>query len=72
MALRAGHPLTVFRVPGEAKLTLNFSENGGQCPLLAADATCTAYAQRPTACHDFPESPMPGCLVWPEEAPDAR
>lgn len=48
---------------------LNFSENGGQCPMLAADFTCSIYAHRPVACHLFPSSPSPGCFVWPMEAP---
>lgn len=63
--LNGGRPITVFQIPGEAKLTMNFGENGGQCPLLKADSTCGWYSGRPVACHDYPEAPDPGCLVWP-------
>ena len=44
---------------------LNFSENGGQCPMLAWDNTCEIYADRPQACRHFPTQPDPRCAVWP-------
>lgn len=66
MARLAPLPITVFRVPGEDRLTMHFSENGGMCPLLDdATSTCTWYGNRPVACARFPEQPNPGCLVWP-------
>lgn len=57
----------VFRtMPGDAlRLVMNFSENGGQCPMLGADAACAIYPYRPVACHHFPSEPDPRCAVWP-------
>jgi len=46
-------------------LVLNFSENGGQCPMLAADKSCSIYPYRPVGCHLFPQAPTEECLVWP-------
>lgn len=59
----AGREL-VYRTAG-ALAVLNFSENGGQCPLLGADKACTIYPYRPVGCHRFPEAPHEECLVWP-------
>jgi len=67
MATLAPRPLTVFRDPADAKITMHFSENGGQCPLLSPTNECTWYTGRPVACARFPEQPNPGCLVWPLE-----
>lgn len=67
MATLSPRPITVFRDPQDGKLTMHFSENGGQCPLLSAEHLCTWYTGRPVACARFPEQPNPGCLVWPLE-----
>ena len=41
-----------------------FAENGGQCPNLADDNSCSIWVDRPQACQDFPARPHDGCLVW--------
>lgn len=68
MAMRTSTPL-VLRVEAEEVLVpryrLNFSENGGQCPMLGPDARCRIYASRPVCCHHFPTAPDPRCAVWP-------
>ncbi len=50
---------------------LDFHTNGGQCPFLGEDNTCTIYDQRPSACRSFPSRPYIDCLVWPKVGEDA-
>jgi len=70
MAMRLRTPLMLRTIPGDQRARMNFSENGGQCPMLAPDFSCAIYDHRPVACHDFPQAPMAGCLVWPEGETD--
>ena len=65
MAARMPGPLTVYWEGGN-QYRLNFSEHGGQCPMLEPDATCRIYTDRPVACAWFPSMPDPRCAVWPE------
>lgn len=44
---------------------LDHEVNGGQCPFLADDNTCSIHDQRPQACRTYPSRPSEGCLVWP-------
>ena len=37
------------------------------CPFLGPDRHCAIYAERPDACHAFPQRPSAGCLVWPKD-----
>src|SRR5690349_10059049 len=62
----AGREL-VYRAFGPNRVLMNFSENGGQCPLLAPDNSCSQYAGRPVGCHLFPQQPYAECLVWPKD-----
>jgi len=63
----AGRELVYREVPDwhPEMVLLNFSENGGQCPLLAPDRSCSIYPYRPVGCHLFPQAPHEECLVWP-------
>ena len=38
------------------------------CRFLGGGNRCTIYAERPDACHAFPQRPSAGCLVWPKDA----
>jgi Fe-S-cluster containining protein len=60
----AGRELVLRAEPG-GFVRLNFSENGGACPALAGNFTCSIYPYRPVACHRFPQAPDPRCAVWP-------
>lgn len=62
----AGRELN-YRHTGTESVLMNFSENGGQCPMLAPDNSCRIYPYRPVGCHLFPQQPYRDCLVWPEE-----
>lgn len=46
---------------------VDFGFNGGQCPLLADDNSCSIHEDRPDACRKFPSAPYESCLVWPKE-----
>jgi Fe-S-cluster containining protein len=69
-SLRGSTPQTLIvyaelETPQVQRYRLNFSDHGGQCPMLADDATCRIYVNRPACCHAFPSQPDPRCAVWP-------